>query len=852
MNTKIIICFIICLCIAQTTTALPIKIEGSRILTFLSKSIEGSKESYYSGTQREESMRLNISGIIDKTKINADFFSAGSISTTQTSTREEKVSILLKRGSTEAYMGDFTADLEDTEFTQLNLLLSGIRIKGNYAKYGFLALASNPKGFPKIKRFYGNGTQGPYPLDFSPVVVESERVFLNRKKQKRGDDYTIDYNAGTITFQKKTIISTSIVEVYYDYRKSVYQHALYALRCYIRPTRQLKIGATYINDSDTLQNAKGIRSATGINPAGHSVFGIDSSLLLGDNFSVESEIALSNKNYNLLGGGSQESGTALKTKIAGALGPFGIKANYKKINPGFITAAAANPKENLLNYGGLISFNPNHLFSSQLAYNHNKYMEAGINYEVRNQSFKISPLPYLEYKLTELENSNDPVSGAKISRITTKNRLLSNHQKLGLFNVSAKAERERRLNRYPSEEVTTYDIAAAGISTNSKLKKISAALNLEYKKTTEPGLAYSTKTYDLKLAANPSSQFLVSGSLHLVDDKKNGGSKVVNLIYKTRPNRIIGSDGKYTIQSVKETFGSAEASVTKQTGSFKFDLRPQKKLRLRYYFKPNYTLLDRGGQKIYNNENHQTEISYAFLPQAVIAYSYKTTDNFTIDKSDYPNLTRKRTTLFSNSSLYTIKAAPLNFLSTELNIITNNSNGTTLLSTSETFAPYRKDNTKSIEYNATAKTSLTRAFAIDVRYSHKTALAGTEESYKNSTNTIYQTGSIKGTWTINPRLRLSAGGYFTLSRNILLGSKTHTLSPSIGFIYSLSDLLRVDGEYNYSRSFSAIRSILDKFYIKGKYSLSEYLNLSLRFKRENNSNPFYRTTDFAGSVEFKI
>ncbi len=834
----------------------PLKIKGSRIFAFTSKSMEGSKEAYLPGTSREESLRLNVAGNIDGTEIDANFFSTSSISTTQVSTREENISILLKRGSSEAYMGDFTANFSENEFTKLNQVLSGIRAKGDYKKWGFKAIASTPKGFPKLKRFYGDGTQGPYRLDFTPVVVDSERVYIDKIIQKRGDDYTVDYNAGTITFRKITITTTQIIEIYYDYRKSVYQHNLYAARFYIKPTPRLKIGTTYINDSDSTTNAQSIQSQTGTNPVGHQVIGLDSSLLLGDGFKIDTEVALSDKNHNLISIGTKETGAAYKIKTSGQVGAFGFKTKYKKINPGFVPIAKANPKTDLLDYGAILTFKPNQILFSQLGYDHNRYSESSVNYKIINRNFKsrlnLKRLPSLEYTLLEFENSNDPVTGSEIRRLTTTNRLRSNYKNFRFINLSAKTEKERRINRSPSEEVTTYDILAVGIATKPNQKAVTGAFNFEYKRTHDRDPPYSTKTYDLKLGTSPNSKFLLSSSLHFVDDKRLGTSNVTDLIYKAQPTKAIGSNGKYTIQSINETFGSSEARVSKQTASIKFDLRPIKTVRLRYYYKPNFTLLDSTGQKIYNNENQQTEIHWNFLRQATVGYTFKNTDNFTIDKSDYPTLSRNQSTLNSKTNLYTLKAAPLSFLSTEFNINQDNSVGTTLTSTTGAQAEYRKDNTDIKEYSAIIKTSLTRAFAIDTKYTHKTTLKGTKESINDQTSTIDQTGLLKGIWNLNSSWRLSAGGAYTLSRNFLNNTRTYTLSPTLGFIYRYKNIWRVDGEYTYSRSYSAIRSSGHKFSLKGKYTLSKYVDLSLRYDRQTSSYPYYRTTDIAGIVEISM
>lgn len=835
----------------------PLRIKGSRIFAFSQKTVEGTKESYLPGANREESLRLNVSGSMDGTEIDANFFSTSSLSATQTSTREEKVSILLKRGSLEAYMGDFTADLNETEFTPLTQLISGIRIKGENNYGGFKAIVSTPKGSAKITRLYGNGTQGPYYLASSPVEVDSERVYLNGVTQKRGDEYTIDYNAGTITFRKKTLITTDIIEVYYNYRQTAYQHGLYALRGYVKPSDRLRIGASYVNDSDSLQNASNIQSQTGINPKSHQVFGIDSTIKPWDTLSIDSEFAISDKNHNLLGAGTRETGTAGKINGTGYWGPFMMKGNYKKINPGFVTAAVALPKTNLLDYFGSIGFTPFNFFSAQADYGYNRYTESGINYEIVGKALRsklsLPLLPRLDYTLAEDENSNDPVTGSIIQRIINRNRLLANYDNIGIFNLSAKGEREKRLYRSPSEEVITYDTASAGISTNSNLKIFSGSANAEYKRTLDTlNPTFSTKTYDLKLSASPSDSYLLSTNVHYVDDGKDGKSNVTDLTYKIYPVQMLGSDGNYSITSVKESFGSNEARVGKQSGSIKLDFRPLKALRFRYYFRPNFTIFDASGAKIYNNENQQAEVNWAILNDAALGYSYKTIDNFSIDKSSYPLLNRKSSSSFTTSNLYTLKAAPLSFLSLEFNVISENAVGDTLVSTTGATALYRRDNAKSMEYNAAVRTSLTQVIAIDSKYSHKTTMKGSGESETDTIYTLDQTGSVKGTWNPNTVWSFSVSGAGTMSRNLLDQTRTYILSPGAGFIFRWGSVFRIDGDYTYSRYYSTAKNSTHKLSLKAKYSLSQYVNVSFTYDHERSGNPYYRTTDIAGIVEINI
>ena len=209
--------------------ASPLVIKGSQSISFKTRTLEGSKEGYTAGTtqSREETLRVNISGSTAGTDIDATLYKTNAIGVSQVGENEEKISILLKRASTEAYLGDFTADLTEAEFAKLNKVLSGARVRGDYGQWGFSALYSSPKGYSKFSRMYGDGTQGPYKLGYSPVVIDSERIYLDGILQSRGEDYTIDYQAGTISFIKKIINTKSVLNIYYDYRQTVYQHATY-------------------------------------------------------------------------------------------------------------------------------------------------------------------------------------------------------------------------------------------------------------------------------------------------------------------------------------------------------------------------------------------------------------------------------------------------------------------------------------------------------------------------------------------------------------------------------------------------------------------------------------------------
>jgi len=836
-------------------------IKGTRLFSFSSKSIEGTKEGYLPGVNREESLRINVSGKAQETDIDANFFSTSTIGTTQVASQEQKISIKLSHASTEAYFGDFTADLTDTEFSKLNKVLSGIKLSGNYPAWGFKAIASNPQGQSQFFKAYGDGTQGPYNLGSSPVVIDSERVYVDGIWQKRGDDYLVDYNAGTITFKTHTIIKTSIIEVYYDYRQTLYQHSTYALRTYSQINPNLKMGASWIDDSDSLKDAEDIflnQTSGTIEPQSHYIIGVDGSFKGSDLLSAQGEVAYSEKKTNILSADSpKDIGKAAKLETISKTGPFELQTKFKRIGPQFEPAAEALPKQDLLEYSGLLNFNPNNVFLASANYGSEKYAQGGTSFKniYRNAKAKLAPpkLPALEYRLDELEESNDPVPPyTEIDRLTTKNSYELTHT-LGHLNLSAQAINEKRLNRTPSLEATIYKTENFGLSTVG-LEIITLAANLELKDTELPsGLTPFTRTYNLNLSATPRKEYLASVSLNYIDDSQDGVTNVTDLVFRADPSEKVKTDGKYTISSVKETFSSSQEGVIKNVGSFRLELRPTPPLRLRYYYKPNYTLVARTQNISYNNETQQYEINWLFLSSAMLGATLNTNKGFIVDKTDYPNYRRLDQTLDSRSTLYTLKAAPLRFLSTEFNYIIDDSTGNKL-QIPATLESYARSNTSAQEFNATVKTSLSERFAIDSSYSNKISRQGSEEIWDDVQNTITQTESIKGIWNLSDFWTFSVSYAYSQSRNFLAitNRDTYTLSPGAGFIYRFGDTFRVDGDYTYSKSFAGASTEKHTYSLRAKYDVSEYLHVSLRGDREVSLLPDYKTADFSGNVEINL
>jgi hypothetical protein len=837
----------------------PLLIKGSQSITFKSRDLVGSKEGYASGTQqaREETLRISISGTSEGTEIDATFYKTTATGVSYVGEREEEISIRLRRGSTEAYLGDFTAGLTETEFTRLDKVLSGAEIKGDYGGWGFNALYSSPKGSSQFMRIYGDGTQGPYRLDRSPVVIDSERVRVDGVYQKRGDDYTIDYAAGSISFIRKVIDRESVIQINYDYRTTVYQHSTYGLRAYLRPSPNLKIGATFLDDSDSLAGAQAIRnsmSQEAVDPIGHSVFGVDGTLV-SENLTAAGELAVSNRDLNLLSPVSTKEGDgAARFNFASSLGPFGLTGHLKRVGEKFRPIADPDPKQNVWEYGGGLSYRPSSLFGSSADYDYSKYTQSGVTYEnlYKKANAKLTPerMPSLEYAFSETDESNDPVTGSLIRRVITRNAVETIHQ-MGLFSTSLRGSTEKWLRRSPSEEVTDYRKINFGLATIG-LETISFTSNVELENRTEPnGLEPYRRTYDLNLSATPSKNYFLSSSFQIIDDSQEGHTDVTDLSYRARPNEAFAHDGKYTITSVLEEFPTTAEAVSKQSGSFSFDLRPYRHLRLRYLFKPDFTRILRTQTLSYNNELRQAEINLIPTKQILLGLINKQGNNFSIYKNDYPNYAAKESTEDKESNLYTIKMAPFQILSTEFNLLNERSLTTTLASTQEPYV-YTKGKKTAQKFDALVKTSLSEKFSFDTRYAYEKIDQGTGEATSNVANTKTHTGSLKGIWNLSNAWTFSLAGAFSRTTDYILSQVTYTVSPGVGVIYRLADRLRVDFEYTYSKSYQGAETEVTDLSLKTQYSVSEFVDFTIQAAQEISRSPDYRLTDITGNLEIKL
>ena len=205
--------------------------------------ISGSKSFALSlGNQQDmdldQSLYLQVDGelsrnVFIKAQLSDNTTPISTEGTTKKLSEFDKMFIKVYSGNYSLQFGDFFARFDDTYYANYDYKLEGVTFQWNGSqKVNGSAAVSN--GDFKSYSFYGTeGIQGPYFLpgkNSSNVRVLSgtEKIYLNGTFLTRGEDYFIDYNEGSITFQNNNIITEeSYIIADYEYTAEEYRSNFY-------------------------------------------------------------------------------------------------------------------------------------------------------------------------------------------------------------------------------------------------------------------------------------------------------------------------------------------------------------------------------------------------------------------------------------------------------------------------------------------------------------------------------------------------------------------------------------------------------------------------------------------------
>ncbi len=212
------------------------------------KSIDFSYQKSDTGpneVQRQEALKLQLSGTAMQTTINAD------IQQSSTGTKEEnKSQIEVVNRHFKVKLGEFRTHFATQALMQYQDTLDGAEAEIMGEGHHLGVIVSNPKGYSKKEQLQGNQSQGPFVLRFRPVVSGSESVFVEGQLQRKGQDYSLDYVSGEIRFLNRVIRSEERIVVTYETENLLYKDQVWGLK-YGYTLPETVLGLYYFNKKET-------------------------------------------------------------------------------------------------------------------------------------------------------------------------------------------------------------------------------------------------------------------------------------------------------------------------------------------------------------------------------------------------------------------------------------------------------------------------------------------------------------------------------------------------------------------------------------------------------------------------
>jgi hypothetical protein len=281
----------------------------------------------------------------------------------------ERTSPVANAGSDYFMWGDFNTEEFSTsaqQFTATNRALHGFKANYNVGNLQLTGLFASAEQAFQRDSIAPDGTSGYYFLSRRSVVDGSEKVFLeleelNRpgtvvavRELRRGQDYDIDYDRGSILFQQPilrtavaadgTILTQKIVVTYQFEAPEVGSTVLYGARARYHfartPGQESWLGGTYWKEDQGTRDFE--------------LYGADAQVSIGDKAKIVAEFARSSHTAeNLLG---KVSGLAYRVEGEGELAK-GIKARafYRTAEAGFSNNATISFVPGQTRYGGELS-----------------------------------------------------------------------------------------------------------------------------------------------------------------------------------------------------------------------------------------------------------------------------------------------------------------------------------------------------------------------------------------------------------------------------------------------------------------------------------------------------------------
>lgn len=182
-----------------------VSISGYRRLGYHSRTIDGDKEAYgvteYSGQGLDQFTDFGQVHINGSNVLGVLNFDLNIQDSRFQDPQANRVSVDVNRGPWSANLGDIRGSLATgNRFARFEKSLTGGQFGYKTKRLEARVIYSEVRGEPRTVSVQGNNTAGPYYLQSSQIVRGSEQIVLDGVVLKFGEDYTMDYDLGSVSF----------------------------------------------------------------------------------------------------------------------------------------------------------------------------------------------------------------------------------------------------------------------------------------------------------------------------------------------------------------------------------------------------------------------------------------------------------------------------------------------------------------------------------------------------------------------------------------------------------------------------------------------------------------------------
>jgi hypothetical protein len=198
-----------------------IEIRGHRQFGFHHHDVEGDRETFNSLTYYGQGgRRFTDTGSVDiegRNVLGLLNFRATLNDNRFNDPYGQRFSLNYNRGPLSFDAGDIQASLLNTnQFASMSKTVKGVSAQYKTGPLTVKAVRSDTKGSARTVSLQGNNSAGPYYLQNSQVIPDTQEVQVDGREMILGKDYVIDYELGSITFLDRVIPVTSTVLVTYE------------------------------------------------------------------------------------------------------------------------------------------------------------------------------------------------------------------------------------------------------------------------------------------------------------------------------------------------------------------------------------------------------------------------------------------------------------------------------------------------------------------------------------------------------------------------------------------------------------------------------------------------------------